>query len=83
MYYMANRHHLNLLRRGKTSWNKWREKHPDIQPDLNEANLSGIDLRKVDFHDVTLSGANLSKANLSEADLNGVDLSGAVRREVT
>jgi len=43
---MANQEHLDILKQGVKTWNKWREKHPDIQPDLSEAHLEGADLRE-------------------------------------
>jgi len=64
---MANEEHLAILKRGVEAWNQWREKNPDIGPDLGEANLIGAHL----------SGADLSKANLSWADLNRADLNRA------
>jgi TIR domain/Pentapeptide repeats (8 copies) len=64
---MANPEHLEILMQGVEPWNKWREEHPGVSPDLR-----GADLRRVD-----LGGANLIQANLSEADLGRADLSGA------
>lgn len=76
----ANKQHLALLRRGTADWNKWREKNPDIRPELYGVDLSGI-------HDFDLNGVNLSWTDLREAqlqhvkfikaDLEGADLSGA------
>jgi uncharacterized protein YjbI with pentapeptide repeats len=77
---MANQEHLDILKQGVEVWNSWREKYPEIRPDLSEANLSGINLSKanlyrVDFFRVNLSRANLSEANLSNTDLSMADLS--------
>ena len=44
---------------------------------LNEANLRGADLRGADLSRANLSGANLRGANLSGANLSEADLSGA------
>ncbi len=49
---MANQAHLDILKQGVEAWNRWREKHLDIHPDL-----IGVDFCKAD----------LSQANLSEA----------------
>lgn len=70
---MANNEHLAILMKGVVAWNtwRWREAHPDVQPDLSKADLRGVDL----------SGVDLSKANLSKADLRGVDLFRANLRE--
>src|SRR6266516_3112117 len=77
---MANQEHLDMLKLGVEVWNKWREEHPFIQPDLSranlseadlnwtilsKANLSGVDLRGKDLWVTNLLGANLSRANLS------------------
>jgi hypothetical protein len=71
---MANKKHVALLKKGVAAWNAWREKNPDIIPDLSKAHLGGADLSGA-YND--LGGANLSKANLWEANLSGVNLSGA------
>lgn len=73
---MADQHHLDLIKKGVVSWNKWRDRHLDIEPDLK-----GVRLWKTNLSGVNLSGANLSRANLSgtilrEANLSGADLSG-------
>jgi len=52
---MANEEHLKILKQGVEAWNKWREKNPQITPDLSKADLYKADL----------TGANLYKANLS------------------
>jgi uncharacterized protein YjbI with pentapeptide repeats len=77
---MANQEHLNLLKQGVKTWNKWREGHPDVQPDLTDANLAGIKLSEINLKRANLiasdlAGANLSGANLSEALLQKADLS--------
>ena len=51
---MANAEHLARLQQGTAFWNEWREKQPEIQPDLRQA---------------PLRGANLHGVNLAEADL--------------
>ena len=68
---MANEEHLKILKQGVEQWNKWRlENH--IRPDLNDADLSSVNLSNAD-----LRRANLSEANLSDADLSRADLSRA------
>ena len=64
---MANEEHLAILQRGVDVWNAWREKNPDIIPNLRGVDLSGADLQ----------GANLSKANLAFANLKGANITGA------
>lgn len=49
---MASQEDLNLLKQDVEAWNQWRKEHPDIQPDLKDANL----------YKANLSGANLNGA---------------------
>jgi pentapeptide repeat protein len=84
---MANPEHLQILEQGVEAWNQWREQHPDISPDLAEADLYGADLDMANFSRANLSKANLrgatldmadfSEANLSEANLYGANFRGA------
>src|SRR6266496_1511066 len=76
---MANQEHLDMLKLGVEVWNKWREEHPFIQPDLSRANLSGANLSEANLFRANLDGADLSEADLnwtilSKANLSGVDL---------
>jgi uncharacterized protein YjbI with pentapeptide repeats len=76
---MANPEHLEILKQGVEVWNKWREGNP-IEPDLEDVNLSMVNLAKVDFsmanlRNADLTLANLTLANLREANLFRVDLS--------
>jgi uncharacterized protein YjbI with pentapeptide repeats len=61
---MANQEHLDILKQGVQAWNRWREEHPDVDPDLSNANLRHTNLRGAN-----LRGANLRDANLGDADL--------------
>jgi Pentapeptide repeats (8 copies) len=78
---LANKRHLNILRGGVKTWNKWREEHPKIQPDLSGAELNArlgfANLRGANLREAMLFGANLGGANLSRADLLGTSLDGA------
>jgi len=77
---MPNQEQLDILKQGYKVWNKWREEHPDIKPDLSGAFLSGdhgAHLFNTNLSGANLSGANLSGANLSGANLSGANLSGA------
>ncbi|HEX9134597.1 MAG TPA: pentapeptide repeat-containing protein [Ktedonobacteraceae bacterium] len=62
---MAYQPHLNVLRKGRDTWNRWRKECKDVHPDLRKANLYGADLIGYDLSEVNLNGANLSNANLS------------------
>jgi hypothetical protein len=84
---MANTEQLELLRRGVSEWNEWRQKsNQDARPDLTWAdltcaNLSGANLSRVDLSDANLTRANLSGATLSRVDLARAHLNGANFRE--
>lgn len=80
------RKHYELLQKGVTAWNDWRMSHPNVQPDLEGANVKALDLR-----DANLSGCNLRKlkaggnykslgTNFHGADFTGADLTGAYLR---
>ncbi len=66
---MANKKHLAILDKGVDTWNEWRKKNPEIQPDLSQAILCHLD---------DLSKANLSKANLHGSNLFGMSLREAI-----
>jgi hypothetical protein len=55
------------------TWNRWRDRNPELRPDLSGADLRGRDLRRVN-----LIHANLIRANLSETRMEGALLEGAV-----
>lgn len=74
---MANLEHFNLLRRGVQAWNEWREKEPDVEPDLSSAKLSDIYLRGAYLAGVNLNRANLKRTNLIQANLKRARLIGA------
>ena len=79
---MANPEHLEILKSGVQEWNQWREAHPEIRPDLSEADLSltklsGANLREADIREADLSLTTLSEANFREADLREANLSRA------
>jgi len=61
---------ISVLKEGVKTWNDWREKNPQLMPDLREINFSGAD-----FGNSLLTGADLGysdfrKANLNKANLN-------------
>lgn len=61
---MANPEHVEILKQGVEVWNRWREKHHSVDPDLRNAVLKSADLHGADFSGADLSGANLSNSNL-------------------
>jgi len=74
---MANPKHLAILKQGAEAWDKWRERNPDIAPDLSLANLRGVNLCNANLCQANLSQANLIDTNLSGATLGGADLNRA------
>jgi uncharacterized protein YjbI with pentapeptide repeats len=60
---MGNDEHVAIFKKGVDAWNGWRERNPDIRPDLTHAHLIGADLIRAN-----LSGADLTGANLIRAD---------------
>ena len=56
----ADKTHLRILKKGAKTWNQWREKHPEIKP-----NLRGVDLSEINYID-------LSQYNLASADLANI-----------
>jgi len=81
-YAMANEEHLAQLKQGVEAWNAWREKHPEVQPDLSRADLGGAALRQINFISanlfrINLNGAHLSRSSFSQAHLGEANLSGA------
>src|SRR2546421_5560953 len=74
---MANQEHLAILKQGVKVWNKWREEHSDIQPDLSDANLYQANLYQANLYQANLSKANLHEANFYQANLHEANLSEA------
>jgi len=83
---MATREHVSLLRKGVPAWNRWRQEHltvtPDLfaadlrQLDLSGAQLTSADLRQANFTFANLTGANLIRSNLEEANITWANLTG-------
>ena len=80
---MANPEHLAILKQGVEVWNRWvHEQGFYFTPELEGANLCGMDLRSVNLMSGRLHGANLAGVRLDRSDLSGAyfdnaDLSGA------
>jgi hypothetical protein len=64
---MADKTQLEVLKNGVSAWNVWRAAHAELEPNLADAHLIGLDLM----------GANLARADLRKADLRGTNLSDA------
>jgi len=84
---MASEEHLKILKEGVAAWNRWRDAHPEISPDLSGANLIQANLRDANFFQANFNNAdlrytdlvraNLFAADLSSSNLIGAELSGA------
>jgi uncharacterized protein YjbI with pentapeptide repeats len=79
---MAQEQHLKLIneaieRHDVAIWNKWRQEHPDIRPDLSGTDLRRADLKKAALQGVIFKDANLRGTDLSYSDLSGADLNKA------
>jgi Pentapeptide repeats (8 copies) len=72
---MANPEHLEILKKGVKTWNRWRYKNPDIRPDLSGEDFSGLTGTGLKF--VNRTAVDLSNANLNYAEMRGVKLRGA------
>ena len=72
---MANQEHLDILNQGVDVWNRWREEHPDIRPDLSKVHLPWEDLTGVDFSETDLTHAYLYETKFLKANLSGANLS--------
>ncbi len=74
---MANQKHLKILKQGVDVWNKWRQEHPRIKPDLSGADLNRSNLYGANFSKADLSYIDISEAHLGYANFNGATLIGA------
>ncbi|WP_052055921.1 pentapeptide repeat-containing protein [Myxosarcina sp. GI1] len=91
-FLVPNRQHYRLLKRGAKVWNKWREKNPDIIPqlagakletlaldgmNLDKADLRGVELRNLSCRNSFYRSANLQGAFISEVDFSNSQFRGA------
>jgi len=74
---MSNDEHYRILKKGVKAWNRWREYHPEIKPNLASADLNGADLTEVNFSNANLRWARLESANLAKANLIKAYVGGA------
>jgi uncharacterized protein YjbI with pentapeptide repeats len=71
---MANEEHLEILKKGVEAWNRWRQRNPEVVPDLRGAKLIAADFHGAHLEYAAFGWANLERANLSGADLSKADL---------
>ncbi len=77
---MADGEHLKIFNQGVVAWNRWRQKHRGLKPDLSGADLHRANFRYANLNDANLEHANLEGANLGRAFLEGAELHGAAQR---
>ena len=70
--------HHAILEMGVSIWNQWRASEPLTAPNLQNADLSGLELENVNLARADLRGANLANAYLYDADFQQADLRGAI-----
>jgi uncharacterized protein YjbI with pentapeptide repeats len=63
---MKDAMYVELLKQGKEVWNRWREQHLGVHPDL-----SGEDLRAMNLAEMDLSFVKLNEAQLAQGKLHG------------
>lgn len=88
---MANEEHVQLLRQGAAVWNAWRKTHPDVKPDLRDADLKGAvlsvapmsweqyertSLKEVDRLEEYFRDEYQVSVSFSKEQLEGLDLRG-------
>jgi hypothetical protein len=66
---MANAEQLAILGQGVQAWNSWRAQHPDVDINLESADLNSTNLEWIDLADANLEGADLSCASMNHAVL--------------
>lgn len=65
---MANPEHLVILKQGVEVWNKWRNENPNVKPNFRNANLQETNLSSMNLKKAVFNGCNLKKSNLTFAD---------------
>ena len=66
---MVNTDQLEKLKKGAETWNGWRRKNPNLDPNFVDARLESYKLSLVNLYKAQLSGAALCGADLAGADL--------------
>lgn len=74
---MANHKHVDILSKGVSAWNQWREQDNVIIPNLSGANLFQADLTQANLRQTDLRKTDLRKAKLNDTDFFKADLRNA------
>lgn len=70
---MANLEHVEIVKRGTKSVNKWREDNPDVELDLSDIELRALELDSAFLSPANLKSLKLFDSNLSKTTLIGCD----------
>jgi hypothetical protein len=75
---MANQEHVRILKQGADTWNEWRQAHPEIQPNLRRARLSGANLSlavlvRTCLTNTTLKGCRIYGISVWDCNLDGAE----------
>jgi len=75
---MANPEHLKILKQGVKVWNQWRQDNPAIEPDLRQADLEDQNLSGINLEISTLNDANLLLTTFEEANFQEAQIRNAI-----
>lgn len=88
---MADIKHLRLLRKGQRAWNSWRQKNPEIPPDLSETTVKswidsyyqcdlgiGLAKKRLNLSGVDFKRTRFDGCNMQGSDFTKSNLTGAV-----
>jgi uncharacterized protein YjbI with pentapeptide repeats len=75
---LANPEHLAKLKEGVQAWNQWSNQHLEVEPDLEGADLTGLDLTDYQLHGVNFSRAILKGVTFGPANLSGANFHRAI-----
>ena len=74
---MADKTHVEHAGWAIGGWNRWRDEHPDLVPDLSGADLSAGLYRNGNFRAANLTGTDFRRSNMRGADLREALMEGA------
>jgi hypothetical protein len=78
---MADPEHIKIVKQGAEAIRQWQVQHPDIQLNLERADLVQVNLAGANLAGADLTRANLAGTNLAGSYLRGANLAGAYLRE--
>jgi len=78
---VAGPEHLEILNQGVEIWIRWREKNPEVIPELSKVGLREGSFDCINFSKSDLSHVTLSFVNAAAAKFEVADLSFAIRNK--